>query len=515
MSKAEKTRRELCWYYIAILFIVLPLFMIDKYFSISSEKWLFFVILSLAFIALTAICCILQKGFFAAFLLEFRNFGFTEYMALGLLAANTISLFYSVDMNESFLGLSSRHHGYLNMLIYVLLIFIIRSGSDRKGLCEALAFGGAIVSLTAVCQFLSFDPLGLYENITEESIHRMISTVGNMNIFSGYLNIVTPVTLYLFISAKRDSALFFYGLFVGLNFAAGVASTSDSFYLGVAASIFFMVVSGGLNRRQFRRFFAAVMIAAAADFALLYAARIISEKGIIFSHSLKEAGFAIRPLTGCTAFLDSHMWILGIIFGVAFIFWIFMSLISKEMKAEEMILRESDANLLTACFFITAICVVIYLISCYPFDENMGSYRGFIWNLAIDDFKDAGILRKIFGYGQETLLKLYHGRYRSVMLSTTGVVYDNVHCEPLQYLVTTGFLGLGTYVFLVIGVIGKLTARIKKQPDLYVLLLPILSYFVQSFVNIAQSATTPIFFVLIAIALGVCKKESKKKTAAE
>lgn len=57
-------------------------------------------------------------------------------------------------------------------------------------------------------------------------------------------------------------------------------------------------------------------------------------------------------------------------------------------------------------------------------------------------FNEAPLMRKLFGYGQETVRMLTVSNFHDEMLEITERVYDNAHNELLQYLLTIGFLEL-------------------------------------------------------------------------
>ena len=507
MEKAKKTRKELAWYYCAFIFTMLPLFFMDMYFNIAEEKWLLFTLSSVIFISVSLLL----------WLYEWTKrkepaagpvFSYYDYVLWAFLAANLISLTLSYNTKESITGVASRHHGFLNILLYVLLIFIIKSGfTEYKKLCMILALIGGLVSLTAVCQYLSFDPIGMYKGVTVVSVHRMISTIGNMNIFAGYLNIVTPLTFLWFIKATEKRDRIISGICLGLNAAAGVASTSDGFYLGTTVSIILLLILGVLKFSELRRVPLALSVCAFSDYALLTAADYIRKHNIIFSSSLKKSGISIRPSSGFTKVLEKNSMLLLILAVVMLLAYLGLGLLKN--KDEDALLPKVKLSNILLCIFLALIGVFAVLaVLSYPFDEKMGSFRGFIWNLAIKDFAESDIFTKLFGYGQETILAIYRLRYRDLMVNTTGVIYDNVHCEPLQYLVTTGFVGLAAYLTLVFSVIGGIIKRVRNNTGLRLLLVPIVSYFTQSFVNIAQSATTPVYFILMGLALGsISEKE--------
>ena len=81
-------------------------------------------------------------------------------------------------------------------------------------------------------------------------------------------------------------------------------------------------------------------------------------------------------------------------------------------------------------------------LSIFDFNYKWGTYRGYIWTKCVELFNEAPLMRKLFGYGQETVRMLTVSNFHDEMLDITGKVYDNAHNELLQYLLTIGFLEL-------------------------------------------------------------------------
>ena len=78
---------------------------------------------------------------------------------------------------------------------------------------------------------------------------------------------------------------------------------------------------------------------------------------------------------------------------------------------------------------------------------NSGTIRGYVWKGAIDAWKD----NPLFGTGVETFAFAYY-KYRPVghnMTSEWDYLYNKAHNEYLNYLATTGALGLGSYLLLI------------------------------------------------------------------
>ena len=101
-------------------------------------------------------------------------------------------------------------------------------------------------------------------------------------------------------------------------------------------------------------------------------------------------------------------------------------------------------------------------------------------------------------------------RYYDEMLAVTGTVYDSAHNEYLQYLVTMGAFGLITYVGLIITSIRNCVKTWKDEPVMLAVLMLIVSYITQAFVNVEQPITTPFLFLFVAIAAGIRRNSLKK-----
>lgn len=126
-------------------------------------------------------------------------------------------------------------------------------------------------------------------------------------------------------------------------------------------------------------------------------------------------------------------------------------------------------------------------------DDKFGSSRMYIWKATIKIIPKywlhgAGIDNFYFAFGQEPLQ------------SNNGkIVYDKVHNEYLQTLVTQGVFSLISYLFLYAIVLKKGIKYSIKNEEIF-LILPIIGYLVQAFFNISVIEVAPIFY----IALGLC-----------
>ena len=540
--KDLKTKRGIitdCFIY--VIFITMPLFYTDLYFNISSDKWAFFTIASIIYVFLILALLLLDKTPESS--VWFDHLGLIEWTAVVFIATQILSTLLSVDKGESFIGASSRHHGLANYVIYILLLFIIRKQDiNPKRLMPLLAFIGGFEGVFSTLQFLTFDLLGMYTGARKDSVLSFISTIGNINFFAGFLTMTTPLSIYLFISEKRVRMQIIYGICMVSQFAGGLACGADSFYLGLFAGLFIMVFAGGLKLREYRRLPFALMLAGICDHILSKVSSGLRDKQYVFSASLKENGagpISVRNLSGITAKLADLNFLRTFIFAMAAVYAIMVVVCElfpekeEEHEAEIQAKSKEDAGSETRTdtkestaigsnsdlpgnrfkiknpqgIIVLSVCGAILLAAMIlvfvkpPFNDDFGTHRGFVWKLGIKDYKSMPLYRKIIGYGQETVLGVFNGKYYDYMVSHQNVVYDNVHCEPLQYLITTGILGLAAYLTFIGSVLTSLINRVKSDRSMNLFLIPVFSYFIQSYVNIAQTAGTSIFFLIIALGL--------------
>lgn len=506
MCYAERFRYNATRCYFAFIFTGLPLFFVDMYFNISQEKWLFFILCSIIYIFIMAVSFLFEEDGLTHIKPLFQNWSITEYAVLAFLVFTAVSTVFSKYPMSSLSGEQARYHGLSNVIVYfIVFLFVRRYFYKASGLIRLLSVIGAFVSITAICQYLTWDPIGMYKDVTVQSVHRMISTIGNMNIYASFLSIVLPTTIYLFISADSLRRTFIYGLFLTIGFAGAIAGNSDSVYIGVGAGLAVMIASGGLTASAFKRLPGAIACGSLGAYLILLAA-----------HILRDKGAEIRPVQGFAAFFTEHTDYMLMIFFACTVLCLLLHFLPKPKHSDVPLSdkplfgrksRIAAAVILLSAIAAIFICVFIF----FPFADEFGSYRGFIWRLSVNDFKNLSLFRKLVGYGPETLLPVYNSMYHDEMIDITGVVYDNVHCEPLEYLVTSGILGFASYMTLVISLLYRLYRKSPADRECCLYLVPVFAYFAQSFVNIAQSATTPLFFLIMALGLGYLQPDKVKR----
>ncbi|MCQ4741366.1 O-antigen ligase family protein, partial [Blautia hominis] len=74
-----------------------------------------------------------------------------------------------------------------------------------------------------------------------------------------------------------------------------------------------------------------------------------------------------------------------------------------------------------------------------------GSNRGYIWKRTWELFLEAPPVRKLFGYGPDTLKLLMMQTSSGEMVEKTGQIYDSAHNDLLHLHLTTGIFGTAAW----------------------------------------------------------------------
>lgn len=115
-------------------------------------------------------------------------------------------------------------------------------------------------------------------------------------------------------------------------------------------------------------------------------------------------------------------------------------------------------------------------------------------------------MHKLFGYGPETFgILTTKNFYGDMIRSSQGQIFDNAHNEYLQYLLTTGALGLVTYIVFLAAASGRMAAYRSRNTYTAGCLFAVLCYATQALVNLNLPITTPIMWLLLSVGMAACK----------
>lgn len=478
------------------------------------------------------------------------------------LVSQIISTAYSLDIHLSLWGYYSRFNGgLLSIIDYIFLYYAFVTNFNsfaivKKNLLASLT-SGIIVALWGLPSHFGYDPTCfLFRGTLDVSCWtedfqpkvRIFSTLGQPDWLSAYLAILIPIAAVFFIypvilnnnllkilfervprpfqklkQFYNEKGLFLAYLFFLVTFALFFVdllyTRSRGGMLGITASLLFLASVLGLKNAQN----STVKIKIAASALLTYASLVLLERkdktlfiGIFLLSLFAFLFFIFKSFRNKTGTIYSFRKRLGLI---ALIFTFACFIIGSPLNGLENFHLDkikNEINLLNK-----REPTATQPKSKQVGGTHAGDIRLIVWKGAIEIWKK----NPIFGTGVETFAFAYY-KYRPVehnLTSEWDYLYNKAHNEYLNYLATTGAVGLGTYLFL-IGIFLLIAFRkIFKYSQKTIdskwllavgLIASYLSILISNFFGFSVVIVNVYFFLLPAFVLVLLEKIDTKHTIA-
>jgi O-antigen ligase len=489
-------------YVFALLaFGVYPLIYDDHYFNITITKYHFFLYAAGIYLALALIGYVVEANLknyykYDSLLVEDtgkKRFLRPEFYALAFLMANFFAWLCADNKKDAFYGLQGRRMG-LCLYLVLMIVFVVLAQRVRPQMIMFIFFAAAnaFAYAVAIGQHMEHDFLNLRYNIASNQYTKFISTFGNINMYASYLSISIPVLLAVFAFCKNWFSRILSGV---LLIAAGcniLIANSDSVFLGIFAGVVVVTILAFMQGRLRYSSFAVF---------LLFVGNLVLGFINKYGHTRydkKRGGLAIAL---------NRLDIAFVLCGAALLVFAVVCVCNWKLGTRVAAWNKKKIVLIVcgACVALGVIGIIVLAVtgsSLLTFNDKWGSYRGYIWRKIVEVYGDAPFVNKLFGYGNESVRVTLKAACYNEMVQVTGKVYDNAHNELLQYLFTTGIVGLLSYLALVGSSIVYMFMHAKEHAWISVCLAATVGYFAQSILNLNQPITTPLFFVFMAMGVG-------------
>lgn len=490
-----------------VILAVFPLYFHNKYIDILTIRYQFYYISVLLLCAVTAALAAGKaldsekhgngQGYFTG---PRRMLSLPNLFLLLFLLVILISTFGSDYLYESFWGNEGRYNGCFLWMIYTAA-FLIVSGklNFRPWYLDLFLITGAAVCLFGVADYLGYDPLGLERGLNPEIGVIYTSTIGNVNHYTAYVSLAAGAAAVCYGNAVGKYRTVCYGACLLTAFAALVTGQSDSVYLTIPA--LFGILPYFLKGRQYAGW--RWMSALSGLLTVLLAVKLI-ETGLPDRYVRLEGLFLMLAKGSFLFYAVPVLWILSLlIYGAE---------------------KRRGTGVMTQIFlrFWTILLVVIVAAgigilcdvnlaghgqrygraACYlQFGDQWGNGRGYAWNHALEIYGEFPWMKKLFGYGPDTFGILMVEELRTEMMDRFGYVFNDVHNEYLQYLVTTGILGLISYLFLIGSSLFRILKKSAGSPSMGAIAAAVFCYHIQAVVNINVPIVAPVMWTLICVGL--------------
>ena len=527
--------------WVMAMFTIFPLIYNDFYFDILQTKYYTVLTLSIIMILALIVICgfaggfknffdnLNKKGFVVWFKEEFSIWDIC-IMVFWLMSALSTA-FAGRFIMESITGDKGRYSGLLLISIYVILYFTVsRMFSFGKVYFTVFLAVSIPVCLFGYTDYFNMDILGFKEKISPEQWPIFTSTIGNINTYTAVLAFYIAIAGTLFITTpfKSDNGrgesigkIVFYYVIMLMNFIALAMGTSDNGYLTLAAFFGLVPFVAFRTMEGVRRFLLTI-------FTYLLGIKIIQLINI--SYAGKVLG-----ISGLYDFISDFKYLDLVIVALAIVV-IIMYVLEYKKKEKR---RDNEALLRSLRYIWLAILVIVFaaivfmgmkinsdvtaakekygaLADYFVFNDSWGTFRGYIWRAAVEEYMKFPLLHKIFGSGPDTF-GLYIGLLRNEeMTSVTGQFFDATHNEYIQFLFTLGPIATIAYILaLILPSVEALRTRLfylrdnTMLPYLYACAIAVVCYATQAVVNLDLPVVTPFLWIFLSITVAILRDKGE------
>ena len=460
-----KGKTYLLYFYLFGLLTLFPLLEHNGYYDILVVKAGYFYVSTFIFLVLFLIMSFLSllnsdKKLSNLYIRK------TDIPVLCLMGSLSVSFFLSPDLRFCFWGTGSRYTGFF-VLFSSCILFLIYSHTTAVPFYLFLFpyIAACFIEIIAWFNHLGYNPFLLCTTYLDSS-SKFISTFGQRNCFAAYTSLILSLSLPLSVLGPHRFRSPLYVLSF-LCFLGIFSASSDSGFLVSGILFLFMLWCSMLSPSAFRRW---------AFLLLLFG--LANTMNTLF---VNLRYYVAWDPEGISALLYTHD-------KLSLFFFIFLPLLltgpcslflRRCTQKKLLIIRKTFFLLISFVFLLIIIlCIMLPFISTYKeaksifgrltdyiyIREKWGTDRGRIWKCAVRTFNGMPFYRKLIGIGPgmfRTAAELYD--FSMLYNSVEGYLLD-AHNEYLQYLITTGVLGLSCYLMYFVSLLRRLYKCRSSRP---------------------------------------------------
>lgn len=500
--------------YILIMAVIFPLYIkADGYANIGSDKYLFYKNITISVLAVAySITLIIvltdRKG--SAYHKQRVLVTASEMTAILFVGVALLSFFLSSYREAAWAGAEGWFMGLMTLLLVMASYFgISRMWKYSGSVWIGFAVGSGITYILGICNRFSFYPIPL-----EIVVPEFISTLGNINWFSGYFAVMWPIGACIYLFSGSVGIRIAAGIYTAIAFGAGVTQGSSSAFLSFIA-VFYILFLVCLGRwKEYGR----KWMELAAIWCLT--CQIIRVIRIILPGRYNYPTDNVCAMVTGSSFSLLLLVLIALLYGVAKTHTICAIMDSRIFKH--------------ICMVIPVAGIVLYFLlltgntllpggfpgfaenSYFVFDQAWGNARGATWGTGFELFSRMNLQQKLFGVGPDCFSEYLYGHpdiVEGIDALFNGAILRNAHNEWLTMLVNTGILGLTAYVGIFATVIGRFIKRGTDHPVLYIPAVCAFSYAVHNMVSFGQVLNMPLLFIIMGIGESYFRQHIRKTEA--
>lgn len=486
--------------FLFLMLCMYPLYVENGFYSIGIVKNKFFLVVTIGFV----VCMLIKVGidwFSDKYKFDKKEITSTDKWTLGFMAAVLISFLFSGYKDMTLWGENGWYMGCIALLVMAFSAFLTGRFWNGK---EWLLYGNMIVSgitfLLCICNRFSFYPIPM-----EPHLEYFVSTLGNINWFCGYLSVVAPLGVGLFLISGGKRRLW-AGVYTFITFMTGFAQGSESVYLWFGAVLFVALFISLEKKEWFKNWFLLLTMWAIAPQILKVLIWLMPEK---YNYSI--SGLITSNTTLWVAIIAACGYALTALF-----------LFKKEYLKEKTIkLVRIGLLALLGLGIIFVIGIFIYHnkvgisalegIALFTWNIDWGNGRGIILETTWNALNNMSPLQWLIGVGPDGYSSFVYSLpdvSEGLSQYFDGQKLTNSHCEILNNVVNLGIAGTVAYI----GLFGNFLIRCakygKKNPVIYIFAIAVIGYFANALFSFAQVLNIPYLFIVLGMGEYYIRNES-------
>ncbi len=431
-----------------------------------------------------------------------------------------IATIFSVNPLESWLGKEGRKLGLMVWLLCVMT-YVILGKYFKPGKWTVWTFiaGNAIVFILAILNFWSIDPLGMYENLALEQAGGFISTIGNVNACASYMCMVIPAGMAAYWFMKNKLLRNALGVFLALGFWTCYCTVSESWLLGIGAAflvLLWFAISDHYHMQRFLEICGLFWIGSVLMKITVFAGESIGSRKHMF-------------LSFVSGVLQNRIMLSGYVLAIEgiLIAGVMLFIRNRQKKQKELPYRAIRKWIFGVLAVLAGIGILLLIIANLrqeswegslaflnrlQIQDSFGSTRGYIWKTTMKSWAKMPLWDKVTGYGlncYHMFIQQYGGSEVSEVFN--GALLIDAHNEFMQFLTTTGLLGVVGYFGLLISTAVRSARQSLNKPQMILGIAVICAYIAQGMVNNPTIFLTPYLFLMLGIIKGVENLEDVSK----
>ncbi len=429
-----------------------------------------------------------------------KNLTVTDIALISYMLIAFISAILSEYTHTAFMGVKARNEGFLMQLMYVSMFFLISRTYVHKFELKIFALASIPVALLGILQINGYYVGKLTYNIVTQG-SSFLTTLGNIDVVSTYL--VTPIMLFtvLYCQSKEKFFRLLYLASAGICFYFSILIGVDSGFVGMAVAIGFMFPFIAKDRISSARMFQMISLFLFLIYLEDQVSKIGSRNFVFFEKPFNDILFlgvvAALALSAIIYFVGKYIKIeKKFIWPV--IYYIVAAL-AIYFVIEKILTMSEPAD--------SSVKLVLYQFGQIlkgNIQDEFGSNRIYSWRVVYGFFKE----KPIIGHGPDTVFDLWMREEHIYSMAKYKTYFDKAHNDYLQVMVTTGILGLISYLTFQISLLVRSFKKFD-QPLVVALVTASICFCAQAFFNIGVPIVAPYGWIIFGMLASVIRKKEE------